>query len=381
MAYGSGNWLGLPEFGLTEKLPGTNKSSIYNAIGNTYTSQGVPSMGYSKVPENYSVTTNQPYSPVPTYNPVPNTKVSTGGSGGGSVDPQALEAERKARENQIRGNISSKANQSRSFLDDLSRQLQGYQQQDESSTRGMFDQVIGGVQSARDTGLQKLGYAREDVGQRTGSAINDLQQNLRNLMRATGMQLGAMGAGDSSASEIMAPYAFSKVGSNARAEVMNNANSQYNDINMKEQDVITTYDQEKTRLESDKISALSAIAQDYRNKFVRIQEAKNYANEAEKDALNNLEVSLLNDVSNKLSAVQNYVLQRNAELDQWANSRISSGWDTAQRIGDTSNYQAKEVGYNALPGLSNNPTFASQTDAGLNPMALARKKLQESRLG
>lgn len=378
MAYGSGNWLGLPEFGLTEALGG-NKSSVYNAIGNTYTSQGVPSMGYSKVPSptagsTLGVSTAQPYSS-PSYNAVPNTKVNA------TIDQNALEQERKARENQIRGNISSKANQSRSFLDDLSRQLQGYQQQDESSTRGMFDQVIGGVQSARDTGLQKLGYAREDVGQRTGSAINDLQQNLRNLMRATGMQLGAMGAGDSSASEIMAPYAFSKVGSNARAEVMNNANSQYNDINMKEQDIITTYDQEKTRLESDKISALSAIAQDYRNKFVRIQEAKNYANEAEKDALNNLEVSLLNDVSNKLSAVQNYVLQRNAELDQWANSRISSGWDTAQRIGDTSNYQAKEVSYNALPGLSNNPTFASQTDAGLNPMALARKKLQESRLG
>lgn len=316
---------------------------------------------------------------IPAYNQIPDMKVDTGPRIDGSgLDPAELARQKAAREDRIRSGIKAKGSEARSFLDNLSNQLSGMQRQDEAWGNQMFDQVLGGLQAARDTGIQKLGYARDDVGQRTRTAINDLQQNLRNLMRATSMQLGAMGAGDSSASEIMAPYAFSKVGSNARAGVMNNANSQYNDINMKEQDIVNTYAQEKSRIETDKISWLSNIAQDYRNKFLRIQEAKNNVNAEERDALNNLEESLLNDVANKLRAVESYVLQRNAELDQWANSRINSGWQSAQGINDASNYQVKNIEAGPLAGLSQGPELRSQREWGLNPMLLLRKRLNEN---
>lgn len=367
----AGSWLGLPELGISEMLGG-NKTSLYNprqisdAQRNPYSKGGsvggVNVLGTKTVPTTYYGA------------PSPQRTAGVYTSNSGNSDISSLQSDKSAQESKLRSSIKERGSSYKSYLDNLAGYLPQYEAEDTNFINEGFQSSLDNLTQAKQAGLNKLGINRGKVDQYKANSIQDLQADLRNQMMATQMQLGAMGAGDSSASQVMAPYAFAKAGSQARSGILRDANSQYAGIDSQEQDLTLAYDTERSNIERDKIDALSNIKADYRNKFLQIQEAKNYANDRQRGALENLEMSLLDEVSGKLSQVQSFVLQRNAELEDWARTRFQNIGETSQKVSNPTD-NTQRIGYDELPGLSTQTTTG--VDYSYNPMALMRNKRQD----
>ena len=359
----AGSWLGLPELGISEMFGG-NKTSLYNPRQIIDAQRNRDALGISKNPSAPSYKSNTPTTYSTGYSSAPTAQRT--------VD--TLQTQRNNQESNLRSSISNRANSYKSNLGNLEKMLPQYQAEDTAFINQGFDTSLNNLSLAKQAGMDKLGANRAKVDTYKTGAISDLQSDLRNQMMATQMQLGAMGAGDSSASQVMAPYAFAKAGSQARSGILNNANNQYADIDAQQADIGLAYDTEKSNIERDKIGALSNIQAEYRNKLMQVREAKNFADDRQYEALNNLEMSLLDEVSGKLSQVQSFVLERNAELEDWARSRWDSINNTASAFSNPNdNTQAIDAGN--LPGLTGQSV--NGVDYSYNPLVLMRNKRQE----
>lgn len=248
----AGSWFGLPELGLSELLGGNTKSiggtgaSIYSVPD--YRSKASLLTPYAQAGGAGGSVKGDSDSIV--YNSYPSAPSATRDVGSTGYNLQEATNSQKEADERTRSSINDTYKSYTKELDRLAGYLPNWEREDTNQLIGNFDYAGQQLGVARDTAMNKLGISRSNVEQNTAKSINDLQQNLRNMMKATNMQLGAMGAGDSSASQVMAPYAYAKLGSQNRNQVLDQRNSQLSDIDMKELDVISVYDTEKIKLES-----------------------------------------------------------------------------------------------------------------------------------
>ena len=413
VSYGPGNWFGLPELGITELLGG-NKRSLPNASiraasrgkSSVYTSPVVTGNNAYNVPwesgTSLASQAMQVSSPTPTGrvlssstgtpNEAPSgsprpSSFSGSTIGAGNSNPQGSvptqvdskwfnsqsDAQRYQEEmGRRRGSIENRFGEYASALDKVSGLFPQWEQGDTARLDQTRQSLLGGVDTARQGAEAKLESYRTDVRGRETRGINKIQDNLRNLLKATALQLGAMGAGSSSASQIIAPYAVSKQGSRAMAEVIRGSNDQLAELDRKAMDVKGTYDDEVSQIEQSMAQQRQSIADKYQQYKMSIEQAKLNADQTRMQALNALDESLISNAQNQINQIESEGRQYRYALDQWFRQRAAQLDDYKLQLTQKSNFVPQALAWQELQGLGGMPQTQSETF--YNPFFLKKKK-------
>ena len=399
----------LPDLGVTEWLLGgntgkaswINNPNVYKAIGTT-PQEYANTLSINKLYSQYQQGTGfNPYGPTVTSQPKPTTQPTniggnpnTGGnpppSGGPGSGPGNWDWQSNLRSvasggynvgdvvngwrwngesweqvggggggndyaNQIRSNIESGFSQYLANLDRLAGLVPQMQQEQQGYVGQQFESMLGQLGTEKQAAEQQLGTYRQDVQSRKQAGLEEIAQNLRNLMKATGMQLGAMGAGSSSASQVIAPYALAKQGSRAQAQVIKGANEQLSELDRKMIDVQKTYDTQKSQIEQWKAEKMAEIGNIYNDLKFKIEQAKANAPIDKMNALNNLDQTLLQNALQMANYYEQTANQYKMNLDQWVRDRVSQLQDYKIQLSQSANFNPVELTYDALRGLQGQP--------------------------
>ncbi len=133
----------------------------------------------------------------------------TGNQGGYGTSAASDEAAR--REAEARAAIEAGYGGYLSGMEGLKSMYETGREEELSSAAKTYESIFGGLGEQKSANLAKIQAGREAVGTRRAQSIKDLQQNLANTLRGATMQFGAMGAGDTSATRTMLPYAYTKL--------------------------------------------------------------------------------------------------------------------------------------------------------------------------
>jgi len=392
----------IPDFGVTELLLGKNTGqssfinnpNVYQAIGTTPQAYA-NTLSTNKLYSNYQQGTGfNPYGPTVTSTSKPTTQTTnTGGGGAPSVNSRGEKlvgynangdpvysggntgpSPQDEYYNRIRSNIESGFNDYLSNLDKLAGLVPQMQQEQQGYVGQQFDSMLGQLGTEKQAAEQQLGTYKTDIQSRKQTGMEEIAQNLRNLMKATGMQLGAMGAGSSSASQVIAPYALAKQGSRAQAQVIKGANDQLSELDRKTIDVQKTYDTQKSQIEQWKTDKMAEIGNTYNDLKFKIEQAKANAPLDKMNALNNLDQTLLQNALQMANYYEQTANQYKMGLDQWVRDRVSQLQNYKIQLSQSANFNPTELTYDALQGLQGQPQASYEF---YNPVLVGqiRKKL------
>jgi len=390
----SGSWFGLPDIGATEWIgkkiaaasggaapityQGGSDISTY-LTGGTPQKYIVPQTGYIYTPPVSTGGGGSWGGGSPT--PKPTTKTTNTGGGGGGGGSKGITASQALAmgwdvnklpagyylvseggggggndyANQIRSNIESGFSQYLANLDRLAGLIPQMKQEQQEYIGQQFESMLGQLGTEKQAAEQQLGTYRQDVQSRKQAGLEEIAQNLRNLIKATGMQLGAMGAGSSSAAQVIAPYALAKQGSRAQAQVIKGANEQLAELDRKMIDVQKTYDTQKSQIEQWRAEKMAEIGDTYNNIKFQIEQAKASAPLDKMNALNNLDQALLQNALQMADYYEQTANQYKIGLDQWVRDRISQLQNFKIQLSQSANFNPVELTYDALRGLQGQP--------------------------
>jgi len=287
---------------------------------------------------------------------------STGSSGGsssrGSSGPSEAEIaarraaeEAAAREAAARAAYANRYNAAVGNISAEQEKIPGRLQEGQQFLQNKFGQFQEGLQGARQAAYDKLGNARSGVAEKRASSIADLGQNLNSMMRASNLQLGAMGAGDSSASEVMAPYAFSKLGTQGMADVNRQANQQFLEIDSQEVEVANTYQQELGGLQIWLGDQEQSLREYYNDIADRLEAEKRGADDAKMAAIQSMEEGLLNQANQRLQTLQDEARAYAQNLDTWARERLAQLNNAKLQMQNNANFDPRAIVQSEIPGL------------------------------
>ena len=295
-------------------------------------------------------------------------------SGYSLAGPSAQEiAEQEAR---IRGNIENTYNDYIKSLDEQAGLYPQWQQEDISNIEKQISTAKEGIRSQKESALNKLEIARQDVEAEKRRAQGNVEQQLRNLLLASQTRLGLSGAGASSASETMLPFALSKQAGRAGADIARGALQNIRQIDMKKQDVASTYDMAVKDLEQQKINKLAEIEQFYRDAKMAIEQAKRGANEKKMIALTNLDESLMQSLIARVNQLEAETRQRRYQLEDWVRDRMAQLDNYKMQLNQTANFTPQKLVWNELRGIGETGTSnGSDVASYINWINARRKQL------
>lgn len=301
-------------------------------------------------------------------------------SGGGGVDPyqQARDAaaqEAARREAETRNQISSGYDDYVSGLSGLENTYNSQQNDEVASNDRVYSQIFGGLDDQKKASLERLDTNRGVVSGRQNEAITGLKENLGQMIRNTGMQLGGMGAGDTSASQVMMPYAYTKIAGQEEGGIRRQANDQLFQIDQQEKDTVDKHMELWRQTEVDKENAKQQIKNFYSQKLQQIQMERINAPKEKAQALANLSQNLLSEARSRLSALDSAVLERKAQIQASGQSAMGSLSAMRQQLQNTATFTPQNINYDPLASAQVNSQ--ATTDESYNPIAIAQKRRQQ----
>lgn len=367
-----GSWLGLPDLGITERIQGTGSTSPASAqqagTGNAdqtwnqgwnagFNSGGNP---YSGSDSNYK----SGYSSG--WQEYLNRNRSSGGGGvspsGGAtsnqsnpqtqnvnnnvIDGAAEEARR--REEETRRGIESGYGEYENNLRGLLPQYENSKQESLGSASKVYEQLFGGLNDQKQTNLDKLQAGREEVNARQASSIKDLQDNLSTVLRGASMQFGAMGAGDTSATRTMLPYAYTKMAGAQEGGIRKQSNQQQFEIDQEERDTELKFSEMWRQTESEKETQLQGIRDYYGTAIQNIQTAMAQAPADKAQALAGLNQSLLQEAQANLRQLEAEDRQKKEGIKTWATNRVSELNNIKLQLAGSASFSPQDIMWNEL---------------------------------
>lgn len=404
-----GNWnigpFNLPDYGISEKLfgPAWGNSAPANnpLVQSPEVKQRLAQATNEYGPQlpvgnqiNYALTGNVGKTPTSSGQVAGASTQSSGGSSGPDLSnpvkqtdyargqgydtwQQYLDAQNSVanRENEIRNTINSGYDSLLSNYQNLIPFYEGQQNTQLQSAQDIYNQIAQGLGQTKDTAMDKLGIARNQVQSNVSNSAKDLQQNLLGVIRNTGMQLGAMGAGDTSASNVMAPYAYTKLAGQEYGKIQRQGNDQLFQIQTQEKDTENQYNQMVNQAQIEKEQQLQGI----RNQFggiisqIRSQMASVPAEKAQ--ALANLQNNLLQQAQSRLSQIEGYYINLQSDMQNWAQNRMAQLNDAKIQLSGSGNFNPQDIVYQELQARN----MANQTPTSTaywNP-EIMRKRREE----
>jgi len=290
---------------------------------------------------------------------------------------QAATDEAARREQEVRSAINT-------GYDDYEGRLRGIETADNTSrddellsASKTYDTIFGGLNTQKQVNLDKLEANRGEVKTREARSIQDLKQNLGNVVRGTSMQLGAMGAGDTSAANVVMPYAYTKLAGTQEGTIRRQSNDQQFQIDQSEKDTELEFSKMWTQTETEKEAKLQDIKTYYGDRIRNVQLALASAPTERQQQLSNLSLGLLQEARAKLSAIEAEDRQRKSDIKVWATNRMSALDDMKLKLGGNANFNPRDITFQELKMMGGNEVASSGNDAFVNPMALAKQRRDE----
>ncbi|MBI5954460.1 MAG: hypothetical protein HY865_22615 [Chloroflexi bacterium] len=288
----------------------------------------------------------------------------------------AAAEEAARREAEVRSAIESGYNQYQTGLQGLQSTFQTGQNDELTSASKTYDQIFGGLTDQKTSNLAGLDASRTAVNTRKAQSIKDLQQNLSNTMRGASMQFGAMGAGDTSATRTMLPYAYTKLAGVQEGSIARQANDQQFTIDQQQKDTELEFSKMWRQTEIDKETSLSDIKKYYGERIANVQTAMVNAPLEKANSLATLSQSLLEEAQANLRQLEAEHRQNQENVKTWATNRMSELNNMKLSLAGTANFSPQNIVWNELSTSGLVPTASGQ-EASYNPLLLAQKKRQE----
>jgi hypothetical protein len=259
---------------------------------------------------------------------------------------QSEEEARAAYEEEMRSGISAAYQPIFTELDKQIGLLPTQRQEFEQGIESLAGTQKTGVELQRKAGETALeGQKVAETAQAAGS-LRDLEEDLRNQIRAWAVSLGGRGAGESSAPG-MASEIVTRGGLKARAKVLSARDLALNQIAMKIQDVNNLASQELNKVEQWKSTNLMNIAQWATNRLNELGTAKANASSAQQNAINQLIQNTHEEFITRLRQLEDNYTQYKSSVSLWQQ----------QRAGDLEDYKTK-LGLAAKYTSTTKPTYA-----------------------
>lgn len=400
-----GTALGLPEWGRSEQIAGGN-TPLTGKTESSYTGFGIsnpwqatlPKTQYQPIPsgftpKNTSTPTNTVTTPSGSGNSLRdafNAYRSSGGyagwgdteawadfqakggnvgGGGNSASDEVAKWEAK-----IRGDIESGYGQYASGLQGLQSTYETSRDEALSSAGKTYDQIFGGLSDQRTANLEKLQAGKQEVNARTASSIKDLQNNLQNVLRGATMQFGAMGAGDTSATRTMLPYAYTKLAGAQEGNIRGQGNDQLFQIDQEQRDTELNFTNMWRQTEVDKETNLQGIRDYYGEAIRNVQSEMARAPLAKQQALAQLNQSLFSEALQNLRQLESEDRQQKENLRSWATSRMSELNNLKLELAGSASFSPQDIVWNELQVQGANPAASGQGMNYTDYVTATRKK-------
>ncbi len=266
------------------------------------------------------------------------------------------------------------------FLDRMAGYLPDWKQQKEGELATLYQSQLGELETAKKGALSKLPAYRQRIRQMKAESVRDLYKQMRNMLQAGGVYLGTYGAADSSAAQAYGT-ALSKAAMKGSADIAKQAMQLMSEVDLKEQDIINTFNQQKAQLETWKAGELAKVADWFREKKAAIEEAKATATQQERLALAAQEQEIINQALARISALDQQAQQWDAAMQEWAINRLAQIDDLKAQYPQLAQWQPTEISVPQLRGLAGLGERGSVADWFVNPYALRRKREEEGLRG
>ena len=294
----------------------------------------------------------------------------TGGSGGsgGGIDAN------QAAINAARGAFNNAYAPLFAQLDAMAGLIPQQQQQREQGIQNMYGSQVGEIQGARDSAMAGLDVSKQQVAQRQAKSVRDLQENMRNLLQAGNIQLGVGGAGDSSAKDMLS-FALSKAAGRSGADISNQAQAMYTDIDMQGNQIKATYDDNLAKLATWRDTNLSEVTKWAQEMLMNIESQKATAKGQQAAALAANETNIINNALSRLQQIDDQVSSWNKGIQEWALNRMAQIDDAKAKISGYGKYTPGQITAQELQGLGDFSTITNNTLLGYNPWSKQKDEM------
>jgi hypothetical protein len=233
-------------------------------------------------------------------------------------------------------------------------------QQDAASLQvnNQYQNQSNAMQSQQAQGHRNLDMAQNQVDTSKAHSLNDLRNQVATMGMSYNNQLGAYGAGDSSAAG-MIQQALSGQASKNRANVMNNAAQQGQAITMQGQDLDTEYHNNIKSLDDWKAASLNDIATKFLQQRQAIQQQMVGANADRYQALAQADASYTQQAIQQLSQLEGVYRQNAQDLVGRYQQMTAPGMSVNPAL---QQYAVQPITPGQLSGLSGIPQL--QNDNG-----------------
>jgi len=282
----------------------------------------------------------------------------TGGTptGGGTPAPTGSEPSQPSgpspeeiyRQQQIE-NISNKWSGYFSGLDQLMGGLPGQADILKSTADIQSGQQQADLLASTEEQKAALGKQTQQTQVGQVKTLKDISNNIRNLMQAGNVYLGARGAGDSSAINQYA-YALTKLGSQQRGDVVTQVNQTLNDINDRLTKVGNIFTQEKNRIGSELSVQINNIATWLADQQQAIKQAKLQGELDKSTDIQALTDNLYNIAVQEATKLQNAYQEQTSALQTWALNNSTSLKEAQSKLSGYGSFQAPALSYKSISG-------------------------------
>lgn len=248
---------------------------------------------------------------------------STSSSGGYSANPSNPQPSQS--------NQPSGPSQYEQYLNNLYSSLGSAYDKMSGELNPMYDRRKQGIEDIYNSSLQNIdlqGQAGQDTlnTQKQGVETNQVR-NLKDLANAITQsygtfsnQLGNMGAGDSSASRVMLPYALSRTEAQQRGQINRTTADKIGEINARESALKNSVMQEKNKLDQAKMGEMASLGEWFDNakmqiSQMRLGDAKAAGEQIMTQALNRLN-QIQSNYDSKAQALQSWAVSNSQNLSQ-----------------------------------------------------------------
>jgi len=276
-----------------------------------------------------------------------------------SSGEEQARAQAEVAAGQARGEINTGYDQYFSTLDSIVNNLlpqsRTAQEGIATSQGTQAENTLGGAQTQSLADLQSN---RETVTSNQGKSLQSLADDIRNQFKAGQITLGARGAADSSAANQYS-YAISKLGSQARGNVLQQTAELNKNIQDKEFAVKNTYNTELKNIKEKVNEQIMSVAQWFTSKQTEMQGMKASGQLQRGQDLANLSKQILGQASQQMMMFQQEAANKRGMLDQWAMNNSKTIGEMRTNMAGLS--QGVNTGINQ-PGIGG----GISTDAGGN---------------
>lgn len=229
----------------------------------------------------------------------------------------------------------------------------------------VYDQQKAGFDSQRQSAQQDLDRSQSQIDTNRQDALADLTGDLRSQMESFTRMVGALGAGDSSATG-MGQYAFGRLGQQARSDIWKQANQLSSDMQYRRGQVNDLYQQNLQKLNDWKVGQLDAIRNDYDAKMQQIEQAKMSADQNRLAQLNDIQIQIQQQAMTTAMSVDQQIAKVAEMNKQWAANQAKNLDSMQQQL--TQSLQALNLGAVQADPMQ---TTAVQNTFNYTPQSLA----------